>query len=185
MGALLTASLAAGAEVLRCTDTAGHVSYTDGHCPAGTRAVGRVAVPSPDQLPSAQEADRRRQEQIDSANRAARLQRESVDTVTRQSASPGSGPVILDPPRRDNDTRWSQRSGDDVVIIDDGRYPPYPGAYGGPRPLPDMRPRLRRCDGAGCSDTQGNHYDRSGRLDRYRSIDGRTCRPVGTTTVCQ
>ena len=65
----------------------------------------------------------------------------------------------------------------------------YGGAYGGihrgpPAPLPDLRPRLRNCDGAGCQDTQGNHYDRAGRLDRYVRPDGRTCRPVGTTVVC-
>ena len=48
-----------------------------------------------------------------------------------------------------------------------------------------MRPRTRSCDGAGCQDTQGNHYNRAGQLDRYQGIDGKTCRPVGTTTLCR
>ena len=48
-----------------------------------------------------------------------------------------------------------------------------------------MRPRIRNCDAAGCQDTLGNQYNRSGQLDRYRSINGKTCQPVGTTTVCR
>jgi hypothetical protein len=48
-----------------------------------------------------------------------------------------------------------------------------------------MRPRIRGCDAQGCQDKQGNHYDRSGQLDRYQSSDGKTCRPIGTTTVCR
>ena len=43
---------------------------------------------------------------------------------------------------------------------------------------------LRNCDAGGCSDTLGNHYDRSGKVDRYTRPDGRTCRPIGTTVVC-
>jgi len=41
------------------------------------------------------------------------------------------------------------------------------------------------CDAGGCDDRQGNRYNRSGQLERYRSIDGKTCQPVGTTTVCR
>jgi hypothetical protein len=69
------------------------------------------------------------------------------------------------------------------VVIDDGY--PYPGTYRQPVPPRDMRPRIRNCDAAGCQDRQGNHYDRSGRLDRYQTPDGKTCRPVGTTTICR
>ena len=50
----------------------------------------------------------------------------------------------------------------------------------------DMRPRIRNCDGTGCTDRQGNTYNQNtGKLDRYQSIDGKTCRPVGTTVVCR
>jgi hypothetical protein len=52
-------------------------------------------------------------------------------------------------------------------------------------PRRNLQPRIRNCDAAGCQDTQGNYYDRSGRLDRYQTPDGKTCRPVGTTTICR
>ncbi len=42
-GMLGTLAPMAGAEVLRCADAAGNLSYTDGACPAGTKAMGRVA----------------------------------------------------------------------------------------------------------------------------------------------
>jgi hypothetical protein len=96
-----------------------------------------------------------------------------------------SGPVIIDPRAgadRPTDSRRSDR-GDDYSVIEDGYG--YPGAYRSPRPPRDMRPRIRNCDATGCNDTQGNHYDRSGQLDRYQSLDGKTCRPVGTTTICR
>ena len=48
-----------------------------------------------------------------------------------------------------------------------------------------MRPRLRNCDASGCRDNMGNHYDPKGRVDRYVQPDGRTCRPVNSTVVCQ
>ncbi|MFT4267385.1 MAG: hypothetical protein QM586_09215, partial [Xenophilus sp.] len=91
--------------------------------------------------------------------------------------------------------------GDGLVVLDGrgaGAAPPAaapdpadetdPGNAYGPgylRPPQDMRPRLRNCDATGCNDTLGNHYDRKGRIDRYTGPDGRTCRPVGTTTLCR
>jgi hypothetical protein len=48
-----------------------------------------------------------------------------------------------------------------------------------------MRPRLRQCDASGCRDNMGNHYDPKGQVDRYVQPDGRTCRPVNTTVICQ
>jgi hypothetical protein len=86
-----------------------------------------------------------------------------------------------------DDSRWSEH-GSDPALVDDGyAYPGYAGVYGRPAPAParDMRPRIRSCDAGGCDDRQGNRYNRSGQLERYQSIDGKTCRPVGTTTICR
>jgi hypothetical protein len=159
------------AEVIRCADAAGNVSYTDGACPPGARPMGRVSEPPP---PQRDPAERQREERGPTA--AAPI----------PSQAP-AGPAIIDSRggsgnERPGDARSSDR-GSDPVVIDDGY--PYPGTYRQPMPPRDMRPRIRNCDAAGCQDRQGNHYDRSGRLDRYQTPDGKTCRPVGTTTICR
>jgi hypothetical protein len=185
---LCTLGMDSSAEVVRCADAAGNVSYTDNACPAGASAVGRVAVPEVDN-PTPQEAERRRQLQIDSADRASRVQRESAAAVRSQPPQPG-GPAIIDSRGQNagdadasaGDSRWSGRA-DGPVVIEDGY--PYPGAARRPRPPPDLRPRIRDCDARGCRDTLGNHYDRAGRLDRYQGPNGTTCQPVGTTTICR
>jgi hypothetical protein len=166
-----------GAEVIRCADAAGNVSYTDGTCPAGSRQVGRVTIPEP----STQAEPPRPQRNIDITGRVSPPPSEAMDAARRPPAP--SGPVIIDSrggngAERQGDSRWSE-----PLVIDDGYA--YPGSFRQPRPPRDMRPRIRNCDATGCQDTQGNHYDRSGQLDRYQSLDGKNCRPVGTTTICR
>jgi hypothetical protein len=185
--AILSAfGVACSAEVIRCADAAGNVSYTDKACPAGAKEVGRVAIPEP-ATPTPEEAEQRRQQQSDDAERASRARQESA--ATRPLPAP-AGPVIIDSRGGGNDndqrtdSRWSDR-GNDPAFADDGYGYPYPGAYGRPPPPRDMRPRIRSCDGSGCRDTLGNRYNRAGQLDRYQTPDGKTCRPVGTTTICR
>jgi len=57
--ALLLLGPVAGAGVVRCADAAGNVSYTDGACPAGARAVGRLTIPEA-AAPAADAGDRPR-----------------------------------------------------------------------------------------------------------------------------
>ncbi len=187
LAGLFLASSGASAEVLRCEDAAGKVSYTDGACPAGTRPQRNVSTQAPvSVLPDPQGDERAR---------AAR-EREAQDSAARRPPpSAPTGAVIIDgrgsgPSERTEAQRWDTDRGSDPVLADEGYYPyPYPYAGGAnrpPRPPRDMRPRIRNCDATGCTDTQGNTYNQnSGQLDRYRSIDGKTCRPVGTTTVCR
>ncbi|MBT2320890.1 DUF4124 domain-containing protein [Variovorax paradoxus] len=163
------------AEVIRCADAAGNVSYTDGSCPSGARPVGRVSEP-PVPLPGAAEPP-------------PRAERGGTEAARGPSQAP-AGPAIIDSRagssssnERTGDARRSDR-GSDSEAIDYG-YPPDAGTYRQPMPPRDMRPRIRNCDAAGCQDTQGNHYNRSGQLDRYQTPDGKTCRPVGTTTICR
>jgi hypothetical protein len=177
----------AGAQVVRCVDAAGKVSYGDTACSGDARRSELVLGPEATQRREEPE-NYRRQEQLDSVERASRSQRESVDTVTRQPAAPG-GVVLLD--SRANDRLDAQREEDrrrreaELAADEAWRQPGY--GYGNRRSQTrpqDMRPRLTQCGPAGCNDTQGNHYDRSGQVDRYVRPDGRTCRPVGTTVVC-
>jgi len=199
MGAMFRRSLAfvmllalgsvCGAEVIRCTDAAGNVSYTDGACPAGARAVGRVATP--DATPPAPPSALAPASIPGGADRPRPTRREPAEVAGRPAPVP-SGPAVID--SRGNaagsgtepaaDSRWSDR-GSDPVFIDDGYGYGYPGASRPPRPPRDMRPRITNCDAGGCDDRQGNRYNRSGQLERYQGIDGRTCTPVGTTAVCR
>ncbi len=185
---LSTLGAVSGAEVIRCADAAGNVSYTDNACPAGARPVGRVSILEAASV-SPEEAEQRRQAQAEkNASRAGQSPRRSPDAIASPSLAP-AGPAIIDSRGGGNndpaaDSRWSDR-GDDPAVADYGGGYPYPAVSNRPRPPRDMRPRIRSCDASGCKDTLGNQYNRSGQLDRYRSIDGRTCQPVGTTTICR
>jgi hypothetical protein len=185
--ALLCAA-SASAEVLRCVDAAGKVSYTDGACPAGTRPERRVSTREPvTVLPDPAGATRPPPPPA----------RESINPpATRQPppapVTPGGAAIIdgrgTSANERTDDSRWdTDRGSDPLVAQEDYGYPyPYAGVQRPARPPRDMRPRIRNCDATGCTDTQGNTYNRNtGQLDRYQGIDGKTCRPVGTTTVCR
>ena len=187
---LLAATLAllgagAGAQVLRCEDAAGKVTYTDGNCPTGTRPQ-RVSTQEPvSVLPDPQG---------DSA-RAAREARQQYGAPPVQHGTAPAGAVIIDgrggaPNERSDAQRWDSDLGGDPQVAADGYYPyAYPYGAGVARPPArqrDMRPRIRNCDATGCTDRQGNTYNQNtGKLDRYTNIDGKTCRPVGTTVVCR
>ncbi|MET0209394.1 MAG: DUF4124 domain-containing protein [Variovorax sp.] len=181
LAAVALLGLPAGAEVIRCADAAGKVSYTDGACPSGARQVGRVAEPAPS-VPRAPAI---------ATPRPLPPPREAGDLAAQPAPQP-SGPIVIDPraaanTTTDSSSRWSDRRGGDDPAVADYGYP-YPGGYPGyrpPAPPRDMRPRIRNCDAGGCQDTQGNRYDRSGQLSNYRGIDGRTCQVVGTTQVCR
>lgn len=182
---LLALAGAAAAQVVRCVDAAGKVSYGDTGCDRNAQRADWVLGPEATQRRDEPE-DFRRQEQLDGVERASQARRDAVEAVTRQPATPG-GLVVLDP--RPNERIDAQREDDrrrrEAELAADPAWR-QPG-FGYPRVAPpprDMRPRLRQCGPAGCSDTQGNHYDRAGQLDRYVRPDGRTCRPVGTTVVC-
>jgi len=171
----------AGAEVLRCEDAAGKVSYTDSTCPAGTKPQRRVSTQEPvSVLPDPQ-----------GEARAARQQDRDAARPVQQPAAP-AGAVIIDsrgggPQERSDAQRWDGDLGADPQVASDGYYP-YP--YGGVvRPAPQHLPRPlpRKCDPAtGCTDRMGNNFNQNtGKLQRYQSIDGKTCNPVGTTVVCR
>ncbi|MBS0455264.1 MAG: DUF4124 domain-containing protein [Proteobacteria bacterium] len=177
--AVLAAS--AGAQVLRCEDAAGKVTYTDGTCPAGTKPQ-RVSTQEPvSVLPDPQG---------DSA-RAAREARQHYSEPPAQHSTAPAGAVIIDGRgSAPSEQRWDSDLGGDPQVAADGYYPyAYPYGAGVARPPArqrDMRPRIRNCDATGCTDRQGNTYNQNtGKLDRYTNIDGKTCRPVGTTVVCR
>ncbi len=185
---LFAALTAAHADVLRCTDAAGKVSYTDEPaCPAGSKPTGNVPVPGA-APPGSAPSDRAVRDQLDSVNRARQLQQDTVDAATRP-AQPPAGAAIIDG-RGGNardaapDPRYSDRG--EPGIVADTWYPYGGGYYGRPAPPPrDMRPTIRNCDANGCTDTLGTHTNRKGQIDRYQNGDGRTCRQINSTQVCR
>lgn len=176
----------AHADVLRCVDAAGHVSYTDQRCPAGTRQAGQVATP-----PAVERAP------VETVERSAtpRAPVEAAAPPVPPAAVP-AGPIVFGPrpeerlsaqQREEERRRLEAEPLQPPVLYPPGYPDPYTdyGGYRRPPPPPrDMRPRLRNCDAAGCEDRMGNHYSPAGKVDRYVRPDGRTCRPVGTTVVC-
>lgn len=107
-------------------------------------------------------------------------------------AQPSNGLTIIDPHAGDRaeaqQRACEQQRRDEADRAAAEALYPYPGdpGYGRPTARPrDMRPRIRNCGPSGCQDSLGNHYDPTGRLDRYVRPDGRSCRPIGTTVVCQ
>lgn len=178
------------AEVTRCTDAAGKVSYTDKACPSNTRQAKQlegiesngtsVPVPALTTLPGSAPA------------RSATTPPARAETPRQRNQVPaGSGLIVIDPRARNpsqeppvHDASYPDAYPDSYPYAG---YPDagYPNAYRRNRSSPqNLSPTLRNCDAGGCSDTIGNHYDRTGKVDRYVRPDGRTCRPVGTTVVC-
>lgn len=182
LAALIGLGTGAGAQVIRCVDGAGNVSYTDQRCPANTRQAEQVlgpeaTAPQPQQARPTREAE-------------APSQREPAQTAapTPRPAPPVPGGLIVIDPRGTELAAQRQRDLErqrDAEYPADPGYDPYPGYARPPARPRDMRPRIRNCDAGGCQDTQGNRYDNSGRLNSYRGLDGRTCQPMGTTVVCR
>lgn len=202
---------AALAQVARCTDARGAISYTDGSCPPGTRPAGAVPVPAmaPTQAPADRGADLASTPQPEPAPARAQSSDRTRDR-DEGTGAPASGPAVIGPaPRPSPENQRASRRGYENEGADQWRepgldrgsspyepydpyapygppgYDPYRPRVQPPRPPIDQRPPLRGCDASGCTDTLGNHYDRRGRLDSYTGPKGQTCRPVGTTVICR
>ncbi len=182
LAVLLSVGPMASADVIRCTDPAGRVSYTDGTCPAGAKKVARVSTVEP--VSVVHGPNDPRPDSIIDAGPPPHDPRE----IAAMPPQVPSGPVIIDGRRDGNggsalpsDSRWSDR-GVDSIVIDDGSMVPAPGVSGSSRPR-DMRPRIRSCGSRTCEDKLGQPlYPFRLNLTGYRTIDGRTCQPVGTTS---
>ena len=191
--AFLLASLAsanARAEVLRCIDARGKTTYTNDPCPRGSRSVRRLEVPDAPPALSDAELAARREDEAARERRSSEALRDSEASIARQlrlgsrAASPGAVGTGRD----------ALASPPGASVAEPIAEAPPSVLYGGDvwrggqwidRGPRDLRAPLRNCDRGGCTDTLGNHFDRTGQLNRYRSLDGKTCQPVGTTTICR
>ena len=177
---VLSCATLAQADVLRCVDASGAVSYTNEACPASTRQSRRVQEPAAPPSDASQAADR--------TVERSQAGPSTLPATEPRNAAPAGPAIIGAPAERPGEQRWSTRSVDGPPEVefdpDAGYVDPYARPYRR-HPPRNLGPRIRNCDASGCHDTQGNTYDRSGRLQRYQSLDGRRCQPVGTTTVCR
>ena len=180
------------AQVIRCVDGVGNVSYTDQKCPADTRSAAQVMGPEatdprlapPERSPSASSAAAR------SASPPSTVQAPALPPVYDRVAEERARAERRE---RNRQRRAAENADDDAVGPDSYPYPyPYPyaspsphGRYRQPGQPQDLRPQLRSCDAGGCNDTLGNRYNPGGKLQSYQGLNGQTCRPVGTTVVCR
>ena len=148
--------LPASAQVQRCTDASGHVTYTDGQCVQGQRAQEVVPELSPQdraqqQALYAQALERRREE------KALQMQRDAVRQAEQQAKAAALAPQRLPAPI--------------VVEVAAPESPPsvvYSPMYPPPRP-PHLRPPVPpphppatgyHCNVFRCYDGKGHSWSR-------------------------
>lgn len=206
--AVLAAS--AQAQVNKCVNAQGKISYSETPCVSGQRGgqvLGRDATAAADDPYAAQRT-------MDSIQRARELQQGTVNGAVQQSQGSG-GMVSMDAPRAASPTRAAKSDveGCDTVSTrkgciggERGRNPtwsPNRGYNGGGGPADQRyeadRPRraaaaaqaerdapkwLTNCNGSGCWDSSGNRYNRTGDGSKLIGPSGRVCREMGDRFQC-
>ncbi|MDM0008278.1 hypothetical protein QTI51_26130 [Variovorax sp. J22G73] len=146
---IFTVALGAHAEVVRCTDASGAISYTNVACPPGSKRAAQV------QILESPPVDETRRAYTPPAGAAPAQSTQSTQSAppaaTQQAANPPSGPAII--PRYPADTQQRPASDPPVYIL--GPDDPY---YDGVRPIrrpphqvrdPGPPPGQRPCNLAG------------------------------------
>ncbi len=121
----------ARAEVIRCTDASGAVSYTNVECPAGSKQARQVPIlesPPPDPA---------RRDSSPTPQRSAPPSPPPSSPPSRVASNPPSGPAII--PRFPAETQPQPAAEPPgvVVLSPDPYYDPY---YDGARPIRRLRP---------------------------------------------
>lgn len=187
VGCVLIAGHAA-AQVNKCVDAAGKVSYGEAPCAAtqrGGQVLGRGAT-EPVHDPYAA------QRTMDTYRRASAIQRSTLDAVTRQSQSQDPGAVLMDhkpneridaQSKRNMDRRMAELEADEQRRgeMDERRRLQREKAQAEARQGPIQ---LTNCDGSGCWDTRGNRYNATGDGSKFFRNDGKFCRSDGIRIIC-
>lgn len=211
LGTMLAAG--ASAQVHRCVDAAGKVSFSDIACPTSAKKADQVMGESATQQRWEPEGYRA-QQNLDSINRARALQQESVDVVTRQSqgesgaaaigSSPAPAPQRRDPAYSDGcDTQSTRKGCIGGARAANPNWSARRGYYGSggaadqryeaeqerareaaAREAARGPVQVTNCELSGCWDTAGNRYNRTGDGQTFIRSDGRFCRGTGRTINC-
>lgn len=152
---LLTLLLSCGfissvhAQVQRCTDAQGHITYTDGPCLKGQRSLEVVPAPTAEEralesLRYEQAMERRREQQLIDAQRNAARQAEQAAEAARRPPAP----VVVHVP--------TPAAPPAEVIYPPAYYPPHP-PHAQPIHPPRHQPRPNstgtQCNALRCYDT--------------------------------
>ncbi|MNX79855.1 hypothetical protein D3C86_1114990 [compost metagenome] len=176
---LVTAVLAAGAiaQVHKCVDAAGKITFSDVLCPTTSKKAARVL--------GADATDRRweneafgRERNMQSIENATRILREPTSDALGDS---GGGIIQSDPNERiraQDDRNMQRRLGE--LEVDRQRREERAQARAAAAPPPIAA----NCDAAGCWDTLGNRYNRTGNGRNFWRQDGKFCRAAGNTFSC-
>lgn len=181
--AFLVVSCGASAQVHRCTDAAGKVSFSDTACPTTSKQAARVL--------GADATDRRwenevygRQRNMESIENATRILREP----TSDAVGDGGGGIIQSDPNeriRAQDDRNMQRRMAEIDADRARRAERDARAEEARRASRGGPTLLTNCNATGCWDNAGNRYNRRGDGQTLWSGDGRVCRPRGNAIYCQ
>ncbi|MDR6886106.1 MULTISPECIES: DUF4124 domain-containing protein [Variovorax] len=175
--AFAAAALGAGAQVHRCTDAAGKVSFSDTACPSSAKQAARVL--------GADATDRRweneaygRQRNMESIEGASRLLREPTSDAVGDA---GGGIIQSDPNERiraQDDRNMQRRLGE--LEADRARRAQREERRRAAPPPPPLasigRRQISNCSGDFCYDSRGGSYMRSG--ENLQRNDGKTCTPT-------
>lgn len=204
-------SLGAQAQVNRCIDGAGKVTFSDTACSTSTKQADQVMgsdATAKHYDPGAP------QRNLDSINRAAALQQATVEGVIQQSQGGVDAGLIGTPPSAaapraqaakdpnpiSCDTYSTRRGCVGGSRANNSNWSPNRGYYGGggsaDAAYEQQQERARQaaaraaatatsagCNASGCWDTAGNRYDRAGGNGFWRS-DGKFCTSTGNTFAC-
>ena len=137
--AVVAATVAQAAAVVRCIDAGGSIVYTDGPCPPGSRLSGQVPLTEPvTVIPSASSGEARRP-----ANTPAPRAALPPPAVGSAPQGPAIIPRNVDEPRQVPETAPPVYSWGPEPYYDGGRpivRPRYPRAHEDPGPPPGQRP---------------------------------------------
>jgi hypothetical protein len=186
--ALALTSACAGAQVRRCTDATGKVTFSDRGCD-GAATRSEQVMDSRATARNWEPPGYRLQQQLDSYNRAGAIKRETVNGVLQQSRGSGGAVVMDHDPNeridklRAADAERQQRKAQAMLDEEQAAQARRQRAAAA-APPPDMfqdQRSIRWCSGGTCYDDNQNSYTSSG--GAVRRSDGATCTPSGQPGV--
>lgn len=179
---LLVAAFGASAQVHRCIDAAGKVSFSDTICPSTAKSAARV-LGADATAPRWENEAYGRERNMQSIENASRILREPTSDARGDS---GGGIIQSDPNERirAQDQRNMQRRAAEIDadrIKQEDRAARNEEARQAAARAPKV---ITNCNAGGCWDSAGNRYNRTGSGQNFWRSDGKFCRAQGNTFSC-
>ncbi|GER16721.1 DUF4124 domain-containing protein [Variovorax boronicumulans] len=180
--------LTSAAQVHRCTDSAGKISYSDSPCSTSAKRAEKVMGRDATEMHWEPEGYRH-QQQLESAARAQQALLDTQETVTNQSrGTTGAGIIRHDPNERINQQSERNMARRRAQLEADAarrrQQDDYRDEIARNKAMAPQSTRLTNCNASGCWDDAGNRYNRTGDGRNLIGQDGRFCRTVGQQVIC-